>query len=177
MKPRHVLVALVLLVGFYVHSTGVSSEYLYFPRNYVHDDFGVSSQSASQPVFAFIIEEESLDEQLQPVIDYYLATKPKPKPKPTPQAEIHSKKVSPQAEIPPSGDVWSQLAYCESTMRNDGGAPYYGYFQFSLATWQSVGGTGYPNEHSYEHQLEKAKTLQARSGWGQWPSCSRQLGL
>ena len=26
-------------------------------------------------------------------------------------------------------------------------------------------------------QLQAAKRLQARSGWGQWPSCARRLGL
>lgn len=70
-------------------------------------------------------------------------------------------------------DVWSRLAKCESGIRNDGGAPYYGYFQFSAATWKSVGGAGLPNDHSYAVQLEFAKKLQARSGWGQWPHCSK----
>lgn len=70
-------------------------------------------------------------------------------------------------------DVWTRLAKCESGIRNDGGAPYYGYFQFSAATWRSVGGTGLPNDHSYATQLEMAKKLQARSGWGQWPVCSK----
>jgi hypothetical protein len=79
-----------------------------------------------------------------------------------------------------SGDTWSALAACES-----GGNPtavsatgkYRGAFQFSLATWYSVGRTGDPISHTYEQQLDAAKDLQARSGWGQWPRCARRLGL
>ena len=80
----------------------------------------------------------------------------------------------------PAGDVWARLAACES-----GGNPrarsasglYFGAFQFSLATWRSLGYEGNPAEHSYATQLEAARRLQARSGWGQWPRCSRRLGL
>jgi hypothetical protein len=57
------------------------------------------------------------------------------------------------------------------------GNGYYGYFQFALSTWQSVGGPGYPHEHSYETQKHYAQILQQRSGWGQWPHCSKELGL
>ena len=55
--------------------------------------------------------------------------------------------------------------------------PYYGGLQFSLSTWRSVGGTGYPYEHSRETQIHFGQILQARSGWGQWPHCSSELGL
>ena len=80
----------------------------------------------------------------------------------------------------PRGDVWAALAACES-----GGNPaarsasgrYFGAFQFSLATWQSLGYEGNPADHSYDVQLAAATRLQARSGWGQWPHCSRRLGL
>lgn len=79
-----------------------------------------------------------------------------------------------------SGDVWHDLAMCETggKMNNPNtGNGYYGYFQFSLGTWQSVGGSGYPHEHSYGTQKAFAQKLQARSGWGQWPACSAKLGL
>jgi hypothetical protein len=81
---------------------------------------------------------------------------------------------------PVSGDVWYQLAMCETGGKMDNpntGNGYYGYFQFSLGTWESVGGPGYPHHHSYETQKAYAQKLQARSGWGQWPACSRKLGL
>lgn len=76
------------------------------------------------------------------------------------------------------GDAtWDKLAYCESGNTNDPGAPYYGYWQFSEATWQSLGETGLPNEQSRARQLAAAKRLQAARGWAPWPGCSRQLGL
>jgi hypothetical protein len=80
-----------------------------------------------------------------------------------------------------AGDgVWAALARCESggdpTARGGGGR-YFGAFQFSLATWQSLGYAGNPIDHPYAVQLAAARRLQARSGWDQWPRCSRQLGL
>jgi hypothetical protein len=76
--------------------------------------------------------------------------------------------------------VWAALAQCES----NGNPPavsesgrYFGAFQFSLATWHSLGYGGSPIQHSYAQQLEAAKRLLARSGWAQWPACSRHLGL
>jgi hypothetical protein len=83
-------------------------------------------------------------------------------------------------EQPYSGDVWYDLAMCETGGKMDNpntGNGYYGYFQFALSTWQSVGGPGYPHEHSYETQKHYAQILQQRSGWGQWPHCSKELGL
>ena len=78
------------------------------------------------------------------------------------------------------GDVWAALARCES-----GGNPaarsangrYTGAFQFSNATWQSLGYEGSASDHPYAVQVAAAQKLQARSGWGQWPRCSRVLGL
>ena len=79
---------------------------------------------------------------------------------------------------PNSYATWDALAECESGGRWDYSAgPYYGGLQFSLSTWRSVGGTGYPYEHSRETQIHFGQILQARSGWGQWPHCSSELGL
>ncbi len=75
--------------------------------------------------------------------------------------------------------VWPAMAECESGNANvDTGNGYSGYFQFSDATWRSMG-TGYARavDAPYAVQLDAAQRLQARSGWGQWPACSRQLGL
>jgi hypothetical protein len=79
----------------------------------------------------------------------------------------------------PGGDIWYQLAVCESGANpaTNTGNGYYGAFQFLASTWWSVGGTGLPHEHSYETQRHFAQILQARSGWGQWPACARKLGL
>lgn len=79
-----------------------------------------------------------------------------------------------------TGDVWGALAACESggnpTSRSASGR-YTGAFQFADATWQSLGYSGSAADHPYATQLAGAQRLQARSGWGQWPRCSRKLGL
>lgn len=80
----------------------------------------------------------------------------------------------------PNGSVWAALAQCES-----GGNPaavssnglYHGLYQFSVSTWRAVGGSGLPSQASAAEQTQRAQALQARSGWGQWPACSRKLGL
>lgn len=82
--------------------------------------------------------------------------------------------------IAPSGDIWGALARCESGGRVDAvsrNGKYFGAFQFAIGTWHSVGGQGNPIDHDYATQLHFAQALQARSGWGQWPVCSRKLGL
>lgn len=80
-----------------------------------------------------------------------------------------------------NGDVWWALAGCETGGKYDNPVSpnglYFGYFQFDISTWHSVGGTGNPREHPYEVQKQFAIILQSRSGWGKWPYCSRVLGL
>jgi hypothetical protein len=79
----------------------------------------------------------------------------------------------------PSADVWAELRQCESNdnYADNTGNGYYGAYQFSEATWQSLGYSGLPSEASPATQDAAAQRLQARSGWGQWPTCSRRLGL
>ena len=78
-----------------------------------------------------------------------------------------------------SGDVWAELRRCESggNYADDTGNGYYGAYQFSLATWRGLGFSGLPSAATPAVQDRAAQELQARSGWGQWPSCSRQLRL
>jgi Transglycosylase-like domain len=75
--------------------------------------------------------------------------------------------------------TWDALADCESggNWQANTGNGYYGGLQFSASTWQAVGGTGLPHEHSRETQIHFGQILQARSGWGQWPHCAAELGL
>jgi hypothetical protein len=75
--------------------------------------------------------------------------------------------------------TWDALADCESggNWATNTGNGYYGGLQFSLSTWQAVGGSGLPSDHSRETQIHFGQILQARSGWGQWPHCSAELGL
>lgn len=76
------------------------------------------------------------------------------------------------------GGVWDRIAKCESggNWSINTGNGYYGGLQFSLATWRSVGGPGYPHEQSKATQIKYAEILQARSGWGQW-SCAAKVGV
>jgi hypothetical protein len=93
---------------------------------------------------------------------------------PTPQS-----RTTGRGSEPPANDVWGGLGECESGNANvDTGNGYSGYFQFSDATWRSMG-TGYARavDAPYAVQLDAAQRLQARSGWGQWPACSRSMGL
>ncbi len=76
-------------------------------------------------------------------------------------------------------EVFDNLANCEShqNWQDNTGNGYYGGLQFSQSTWESVGGAGLPSVASREEQIKRARILQTRSGWGQWPACSRFLGL
>ena len=80
----------------------------------------------------------------------------------------------------PAGSVAAALeriAQCES-----GGNPravssnglYFGKYQFSLGTWQAVGGEGNPAEASEEEQDRRAAILYAQSGPAPWPICGYQ---
>ena len=107
--------------------------------------------------------------------DYVVPPRPKRRPA---RSGVRPELTSDRTTVP-AGDVWGALARCES-----GGDPankenprYRGAFQFSYATWKSVGGSGDPADASYSEQLGRAQVLRARSGWGQWPKCSRELGL
>ncbi|OLO50545.1 transglycosylase [Actinomyces oris] len=80
---------------------------------------------------------------------------------------------------PVGDDVWAKLAQCESggNPQANTGNGFYGMYQFTLETWQSLGGSGYPHEADAATQTAMAKKLQAQAGWGQWPGCADKLGL
>jgi resuscitation-promoting factor RpfB len=88
--------------------------------------------------------------------------------------------AAPSSGNTPSADGlnWAALAACES-----GGRPnavsstgkYHGLYQFSVATWQAVGGTGVPSAASADEQTYRAQLLYSRSGAGQWPHCGPRL--
>lgn len=89
------------------------------------------------------------------------------------------KAVASNAPAVADGSVWDALARCESggNWSINTGNGYYGGLQFTAATWKAVGGQGLPHQASREEQIERGKILQARSGWGQWPACTKKLGL
>ncbi len=78
-----------------------------------------------------------------------------------------------------SADDFAKLRQCESgdDYSINTGNGYYGAYQFSAGTWRSIGFSGLPHQASPATQDAAARALQARSGWGQWPACSRKLGL
>ncbi|GAA1550544.1 hypothetical protein GCM10009678_36820 [Actinomadura kijaniata] len=75
---------------------------------------------------------------------------------------------------------WNGLAKCESgnNPRAVNPAGYYGLYQFSLPSWQSVGGSGKPSEASPAEQTYRAQMLykKVNGRWqGQWPHCGKFL--
>jgi transglycosylase-like protein len=79
--------------------------------------------------------------------------------------------AAPAVAIPPQLEA---IAQCES-----GGDPtavsadgtYHGKYQFSVATWQAVGGSGLPSQAPEAEQDMRAAMLYAQSGPSQWPVC------
>jgi len=80
---------------------------------------------------------------------------------------------------PPTAENFARLRQCESE-GNYGAATrnrYFGAYQFASRTWSSLGFAGQPHQAPPAVQDDAARRLQAKSGWGQWPGCSRKLGL
>ena len=72
---------------------------------------------------------------------------------------------------------WAALAQCESggNPRAVNAAGYYGLYQFNVATWRSVGGSGMPHHASADEQTYRAKMLYKSRGRSPWPTCGRLL--
>jgi len=82
------------------------------------------------------------------------------------------------ASADPSANAWLRLRICESsnTYTINTGNNHYGAYQFDLATWRSVGGSGLPNRASAAEQDARALILYRERGWQPW-QCARILGL
>ncbi|MEP6852177.1 MAG: transglycosylase family protein [bacterium] len=82
------------------------------------------------------------------------------------------------AAADPSATDWYRLRQCESgnNYAINTGNGYYGAYQFDLATWRSVGGTGYPNRASSGEQDARALILYRMRGWQPW-TCAGIVGL
>lgn len=67
------------------------------------------------------------------------------------------------------------IAACESggNPSADTGNGFYGKYQFTLQTWQSVGGSGNPAAASEAEQDRRAAMLYAQAGSSPWPVCGR----
>ena len=82
-----------------------------------------------------------------------------------------------QASTEDPAAVLERIAQCES-----GGDPtavsadrrYWGKYQFSKATWRSVGGEGNPAKATEDEQDMRAMRLYKRRGTAPWPVCGKQ---
>lgn len=73
---------------------------------------------------------------------------------------------------------WAALARCESGGRpgaTDPSGTYGGLYQFDVQTWQSLGGSGRPQDAAGQEQTYRAKKLYVQRGASPWPHCGRTL--
>ncbi|SNR41211.1 resuscitation-promoting factor [Blastococcus mobilis] len=97
---------------------------------------------------------------------------------PVPELVTVGTKPRPANSPAADGLNWAALARCESGGRAGAVSPngrYHGLYQFSVATWQSVGGSGLPSDASADEQTYRAQLLYNKAGAGQWPHCGRHL--
>jgi hypothetical protein len=86
--------------------------------------------------------------------------------------ELRAARVEARSSASPQLEA---IASCESggNPRTDTGNGFYGKYQFTLDTWQAVGGSGNPARASEGEQDRRAAQLLAQAGPGQWPVCGR----
>ena len=72
---------------------------------------------------------------------------------------------------------WAALANCESggNPSENTGNGFYGMYQFTVSTWDSLGGSGLPSDASAATQTALAEKLYTEAGSGQWPVCGHYL--
>ena len=108
-----------------------------------------------------------------------VGTKAKPVAAPKPAPAAAASGTAPAASSAASGSLnWAALAQCESGGRVNAvssNGMYYGLYQFSVSTWQAMGGSGLPSQASADEQTARAQALYDRSGAGQWPVCGKNL--
>ncbi len=81
--------------------------------------------------------------------------------------------ASAQPAAPPAATL-DAIAHCESRGDPTAVSPdgrYRGKYQFDLATWRSVGGSGDPALASVAEQDRRARALAAERGTAPWPVC------
>lgn len=107
---------------------------------------------------------------MQPSVIAY-GTRPVPVPAQVPAAATYHAASG-------GGLDWAALASCESggnPQSVSGGGEYRGLYQFSISTWQGVGGSGDPINASSSEQTYRAQQLYTRSGRAAWPVCGQYL--
>ncbi len=157
----------VLAVGFLMATALLSS------------DFSADPAEAAQPRSSGAVKGRTY-RPVRPVRRTYRSTRrwrPRASRSAVRPRATQARAVRPQAV--PTGDVWARLRRCESggNYNINTGNGFYGAYQFHPRTWRGLGYPGLPHQAPPEMQDEAARKLQARSGWGQWPACSRKLSL
>jgi hypothetical protein len=101
-----------------------------------------------------------------------------PAPAPAPAPSVQPNASGSGYNDPNNPAAWDRLAQCESggNWAANTGNGYYGGIQFSLGSWQGVGGSGRPDQASRETQIAMGQRLWNQGGWGHWPACSSKLG-
>ncbi|MEV8320953.1 ubiquitin-like domain-containing protein [Streptomyces sp. NPDC059900] len=87
-------------------------------------------------------------------------------------------KQRPDSVAGAEGLNWGSLAHCESGGRPgavDASGTYGGLYQFDTQTWQSLGGSGRPQNASADEQTFRAKKLYVQRGASPWPHCGGRL--
>lgn len=87
-------------------------------------------------------------------------------------------KALPDSVSGADGLNWGALAQCESGGRagaTDPSGTYGGLYQFDTSTWQSLGGSGRPQDAPATEQTFRAKKLYVQRGASPWPHCGGRL--
>jgi hypothetical protein len=97
-----------------------------------------------------------------------------------PVAQIVEIGTRPKPRYAPAADGlnWTALARCESggnPREVSGDGKYRGLYQFTIGTWQGLGGRGDPIDASSSEQTYRAQILYRRSGDSSWPTCGHYL--
>jgi hypothetical protein len=95
-------------------------------------------------------------------------------------AEIHRQADQAFAEsrrAEPTAEDWSELRHCESTetYNINTGNTFFGAYQFTSHTWETVGGQDSPAQAPPAEQDARARLLFATRGSQPWPICGRFL--
>jgi hypothetical protein len=91
------------------------------------------------------------------------------------RARTEARRAEARAAATTASPALEAIAACESggNPQTDTGNGFYGKYQFTLGTWQAVGGSGNPAQASEGEQDRRAATLLAQAGPGQWPVCGQ----
>ncbi|MFG2889736.1 ubiquitin-like domain-containing protein [Streptomyces sp. NPDC048248] len=98
--------------------------------------------------------------------------------KPRPQIVHIGTKILPTSVRGADHLAWDALAQCEAGGRPnavDASGTYGGLYQFDVATWRRLGGTGRPQDAPAQEQTFRAKKLYITRGASPWPVCGRKL--